>query len=70
MVSVYLDLAKMQAMRHIPMIMQDWGERLDGFLSIWGHEVLKDEGKISVQIAKIHMETEFEKYRVVQDRVY
>lgn len=70
MVSAYLDLAEMQAMRHIPMTMEDWEERLNGFLKLWDHEVLKDNGKISAEIAKLHAETEFEKYRVVQDQIY
>ena len=70
MVSAYLDLAEMQAMRHIPMIMSDWEERLNGFLTLWDHEVLKDNGKISAEMAKLHAETEFEKYRIIQDRIY
>ena len=70
MVSAYLDLAEMQAMRHIPMTMADWEERLNGFLTLWDHEVLKDNGKISAEMAKIHAETEFEKYRITQDRIY
>lgn len=70
MVSAYLDLAEMQAMRHIPMTMEDWEERLNGFLTLWDHEVLKDNGKISAEMAKIHAETEFEKYRIVQDKIY
>lgn len=70
MVSAYLDLAEMQAMRHIPMTMEDWEERLNGFLKLWDHEVLKDNGKISAEMAKLHAETEFEKYRVVQDQIY
>ena len=70
MVSAYLDLAEMQAMRHIPMTMADWEERLNGFLKLWDHEVLKDNGKNSAEMAKIHAETEFEKYRIVQDQIY
>ena len=70
MVSAYLDLAEMQAMRHIPMTMADWEERLNGFLKLWDHEVLKDNWKISTEMAKIHAETEFEKYRIIQDHVY
>ena len=70
MVSAYLDLAEMQAMRHIPMTMEDWEERLNGFLTLWDHDVLKDNGKISAELAKIHAETEFEKYRIVQDKIY
>lgn len=70
LVSAYLDLAEMQAKRHIPMTMSDWEERLNGFLTLWDHEVLKDNGKISAEMAKIHAETEFEKYRIVQDAIY
>ena len=70
MVSAYLDLAEMQAMRHIPMTMEDWEERLNGFLTLWDHDVLKDNGKISAEMANIHAETEFEKYRIVQDKIY
>ena len=70
LVSAYLDLAEMQAMRHIPMTMADWEERLNGFLTLWDHEVLKDNGKITTEMAKLHAETEFEKYRIVQDRIY
>lgn len=67
-VSSYLDMAEMQANRHIPM--KDWEERLNGFLKLWDREILKDNGKVSAELAKIHAETEFEKYRVVQDRLY
>ena len=70
LVSAYLDLAEMQAMRHIPMTMNDWEERLNGFLKVWDHEVLSDNGKISAEMAKLHAETEFEKYRIIQDRIY
>ena len=70
MVSAYLDLAEMQAMRHIPMTMADWEERLNGFLKLWDHEILQDNRKISAEMAKIHAETEFEKYRIVQDQIY
>lgn len=69
-VSSYLDMAEMQANRHIPMTMKDWEERLNGFLRLWDREILKDNGKVSAELAKIHAETEFEKYRVVQDRLY
>ena len=69
-VSAYLDLAEMQAERHIPMTMADWEERLNGFLAVWDREILQDAGKISAELAKIHAESEFEKYRIVQDRLY
>ena len=69
-VSAYLDMAEMQAERHIPMTMQDWETRLNGFLTLWDRDVLKDNGKISAEIAKLHALTEFEKFRVVQDKIY
>ena len=69
-VSAYLDLAEMQAERHIPMTMADWEERLNGFLTVWDREILQDNGKISAELAKMHAESEFEKYRIVQDRLY
>lgn len=69
-VSAYLDMAEVQAQRHIPMTMEDWEERLNGFLTLWDRDILKDAGKISAELAKIHAETEFEKYRIVQDRLY
>ena len=56
--------------RSIPMTMEDWEKRLDGFLAVWDREILKDNGKISAALAKMHAETEFEKYRVAQDRLY
>ena len=69
-VSAYLDLAENRARRHIPMTMEDWAKRLDIYLQADDLEVLKDAGKISAQLARMHAETEFEKYRVVQDRLY
>jgi hypothetical protein len=69
-VSAYLDMAEVQAERHIPMTMADWEERLNGFLKLWDREVLQDAGKISAELAKMHAESEFEKYRIVQDRLY
>lgn len=70
LVSGYLDLAEMQAIRHIPMTMADWEERLNGFLKLWDHDILQDNGKISAEMAKLHAETEFEKYRIIQDQIY
>ena len=70
LVSAYLDLAEMQAERKIPMTMADWERRLNGFLTMWDRDVLQDAGKISAEMAKIHAETEFEKYRIVQDQLY
>lgn len=69
-VSIYLDFAELQAMRKIPMSMQDWAKRLDGFLEFNGNEILVGAGKISREQAKLHAETEFEKYRIVQDRLF
>lgn len=67
-VSAYLDLAEDRAERHIPMTMEDWSKRLDLFLMADDREVLQDAGKITAEIAKA--ETEFEKYRVIQDRLF
>ena len=69
-VSAYLDMAEAQAERRIPMTMADWESRLNGFLTLWDREVLQDPGKISAELAKAHAESEFEKYRIVQDRLY
>ena len=69
-VSAYLDMAEAQAERRIPMTMADWETRLNGFLTLWDREVLQDPGKISAELAKAHAESEFEKYRIVQDRLY
>ena len=69
-VSAYLDLAEDRAERHIPMTMEDWAKRLDLFLMADDREVLQDVGKITAEIAKAKAETEFEKYRVIQDRLF
>jgi hypothetical protein len=69
-VNAYLDLAENRAKRKIPMTMEDWAERLDQFLEFDDREILKDSGKITAQLAKQHTETEFEKYRIVQDRLF
>ena len=69
-VSLYLDYAELQAERRIPMSMEDWAKRLDGFLEFNGNELLIGQGKISAEQAKLHAETEFEKYRIIQDRLY
>ena len=69
-VSAYLDMAEAQAERRIPMTMADWETRLNGFVTLWDREVLQDPGKISAELAKAHAESEFEKYRIVQDRLY
>jgi len=69
-VSAYLDMAEMQAMRKMPMTMGDWEQRLNGFLTLWDREILRDAGKVSAEIARAHAESEFEKYRIVQDRLF
>ena len=69
-VSAYLDLAEDRAERHIPMTMEDWSKRLDLFLMADDREVLQDAGKITAEIAKSKAETEFEKYRIIQDRLF
>ncbi|MBK5261356.1 MAG: virulence RhuM family protein [Peptostreptococcaceae bacterium] len=69
-VSAYLDLAELQAMRRIPMTMEDWEVRLNGFLKLMDREILSDAGKVSAELAKTHAENEFEKYRIIQDRLY
>lgn len=69
-VSAYLDMAEMQAMRKIPMTMADWEQRLSGFLTLWDREIPQDTGKVTAEIARAHAESEFEKYRIVQDRLF
>ena len=69
-VSAYLDMAELQAMLRMPMTMADWEERLSGFLKLWDRDVLQDAGKVTAEIAKAHAESEFEKYRIVQDRLF
>ena len=69
-VNAYLDLAEERAKRQIPMTMQDWAKRLDLFLKYDDRAVLQNAGKITAQIAKDHAETEFEKYRIIQDRLF
>ena len=69
-VNAYLDLAEERAKKHIPMTMEDWARRLDRFLEADDREILTDSGKISAKIAKEHAESEFEKYRIVQDQLF
>ncbi len=69
-VSLYLDYEELQEERQIPMSMEDWAKRLDVFLEFNGNEILTDAGKISAEQAKLYVETEFEKYRIVQDRLF
>ena len=68
--SLYLDCAELRTERKIPMSMEDWAKRLDGFLEFNGNELLTGPGKISAEQAKIYAETELEKYRIIQDRLY
>ena len=69
-VSLYLDFAELQAERKIPMSMEDWAKRLDSFLEFNGNDILVGAGKISAEQAKLHAETQFEKYRITQDRLF
>lgn len=69
-VTMYLDYATRQARRHIPMTMEDWKEKLDAFLRFNDAEILQDKGKVTASIAKKFAESEFEKYRVIQDSLY
>ena len=67
LVSAYLDVAEDMALRQIPMTMQDWEIRLNRFIAATDREILQDAGKVSAEIAKAHAQSEFEKYRIVQD---
>lgn len=69
-VSAYLDMAELQAERNIPMTMEDWEKRLNGFLELWDSKILQDAGKVTAALAKKHAESEFEKYRIIQDKLY
>jgi len=69
-VNAYLDLAEERAQRKIPMTMEDWAKRLDAFLEFTERDVLRDSGKVSAEVAKAHAESEFEKFRIVQDRLF
>ena len=70
MVTAYLDFAENMTLRHIPLTMQDWEKRLNSFIEMFDYGILQDAGKVSTEIAKLHAETEFEKYRVIQDRLF
>ena len=69
-VAMYLDYATRQARRHVPMTMEDWASKLDAFLQFNDAEILQDKGKVTAAIAKAFAESEFEKYRVIQDKNY
>ena len=70
MVSAYLDVAESMALRNIPMTMQDWETRLNRFIEATDRKILQDAGKVTAEIAKAHAESEFEKYRIVQDQLF
>ena len=70
LVNAYLDIAEDMAERQIPMSMADWEERLNRFIAATDRDILQDAGKVSAEIAKAHAISEFEKYRIVQDRLY
>ena len=70
LVNAYLDIAEDMALREIPMTMADWEQRLNRFIAATDRDVLQDAGKVSAEIAKVHAISEFEKYRIVQDRLY
>jgi len=70
MVSAYLDFAENMARRNIPLTMTDWETRLNSFIQLFDYGLLQDAGKVTAELAKLHAETEFEKYRVLQDRLF
>ncbi len=70
LVAAYLDIAEDMALRKIPMTMQDWETRLNRFIEATDREILQDAGKVTAEIAKAHAESEFEKYRIIQDRLF
>lgn len=70
MVTSYLDFAESMALRKIPLTMADWEKRLNGFIEMFEYGLLNDTGRISAEMAKLHAETEFEKFRIVQDQVF
>ncbi|MBU7006438.1 virulence RhuM family protein [Phosphitispora fastidiosa] len=69
-VTMYLDYAELQATRKIPMTMEDWKKRLDAFLQFTQYDILHNAGKVTAEIAKAFAESEFEKYRIIQDRLF
>lgn len=70
MVTAYLDFAENMTLRHIPLTMEDWEKRLNSFIEMFEYGILQDAGKVTAEIAKLHAETEFEKYRIIQDRLF
>ena len=70
MVTAYLDFAENMTLTHIHLTMEDWEKRLNSFVEMFDYGILQDAGKVSAEIAKLHAETEFEKYRIIQDRLF
>lgn len=70
MVNAFLDMAESMAKRHIPMTMEDWAKRIDKFINLFDGSILQDSGKVSAEYAKEFAESEFEKYRVIQDSLF
>ncbi|MFN5309939.1 MAG: virulence RhuM family protein [Candidatus Kapaibacterium sp.] len=70
LVAAYIDIAEDMALRNIPMTMEDWENRLNKFIEATDRKILQDAGKVTAEIAKAHAETEFEKYRIIQDRLF
>lgn len=70
LVNSVLDMAERMAKRHIPMTMEDWAKRIDIILEAGGDEILTDAGKVTAEFAKEFAESEFEKYRIIQDRLF
>ncbi len=70
MVTSYLDFAELMTLRKIPLTMQDWESRLNSFIDMLEYGLLQDAGKVTAEIAKLHAETEFEKYRIIQDQIF
>lgn len=69
-VTAYMDFAENMTLRHIPLTMQDWEKRLNSFIEMFDYGILQDAGRVTAEIARLHAETEFEKYRVIQDRLF
>ena len=70
MVTAYLDFAESMTLRHIPLTMADWEQRLNSFINLFEYGLLNDAGRVSAEIARLHAETEFEKYRIIQDQLF
>lgn len=70
MVTAYLDYAESMTLRHIPLTMADWEQRLNGFINLFEYGLLNDAGRVSAEIARLPAETEFEKYRIIQDKLF